>query len=371
MPDKYLKILHVSESSGWSGGAAQALLLALELRKLGHENIFACPYGGDLSTRAAEEGFRVYNFKPRRDYDLREAFNISALIKAERPAAVHAHHPKAHTMCAAGKFLSGLNPVLIVSRRVSHPIRSGFFAGLKYQAYVIDAFAAVAGSVKAQLAAAGVRPDKIFTVYSGTDTALFSPRPADRRTSEELALPKGVPVVSLIGNFSRDKGQHILAAAGAELLKTGRVFILLFAGQRTDSGELRTILSAAGFPLERARLLGPRRDVPELLSVTTISVNCAIKGEALSGSIRESLAMGVPVIASDISGNGEIVSEGKTGMLFEPGNHAALAEKLAPALSDPDRLAAMAHAGVKLVRERFSSTRMAADTLALYRKFMP
>ena len=370
MPKKGLKILHVSESHGWSGGAAQALLLASELGKLGYENIFACSSGGGLYTRAAQAGFRVFDFKPRRDYNLRAALAISSIIKAERPAAVHAHHPKAHTMCVLGKILSGRNPALIVSRRVSHPIRSGFFARLKYRARAINAYAAVAESVRAQLIAAGVEPERVFTVYSGTDTSLFYPRPAAPKIIAELSLPPGVPVVSLIGNFSRDKGQHILAAAGAALIKTGREFILLFAGQKTDSPEMRAILSQAGFPLERARLLGLRHDVPELLSVTSVSVNCAVKGEALSGSVRESLAMGVPVIASDISGNGEIVSEGKTGMLFEPGDYTALAEKLAGALSDPGRLTAMSKAGVELVRERFSSGRMAADTLALYRKFV-
>lgn len=369
MTEKKLKVLHVSESSGWSGGAAQALLLATELRKLGHENILACPSGGDLSGRAAEAGFRVFDFRPRRDYDLRAALAVAALLRSERPDAMHAHHPKAHTMCVLGKFFSGLEPALVVSRRVSHPIRGGFFARLKYRARAIDAYAAVAGSVRAQLIGAGVEPGRVFTIYSGTDTALFYPRPADRGIMAELALPAGVPVVSLIGNFSRDKGQHILAASAARLAGGGREFILLFAGRGTDSPEMKALLLKEGFPMERARLLGLRRDVPELLSVTSVSVNCAVKGEALSGSIRESLAMGIPVIASDISGNSEIVSEGKTGMLFEPGDCDALARKLELALSRPDRLAALAKAGPELVRGRFSSARMAADTLALYLKF--
>jgi len=370
MPEKGLKILHVSESCGWSGGAAQALLLALELRKLGHENVFACPEGGDLSSRAVEAGFRAFNFDPRRDYDLRAALAISALIDTERPDAVHAHHPKAHTMCLLGKLFSGRRPALVVSRRVSHHIRSGFFARLKYRAGAIDAYAAVAGSVRAQLIEAGVAPGKVFTIYSGTDTAVFRPRPAAAGITAELSLPKNVPVVSLIGNLSRDKGQHILAAAGAELCRSGREFILLFAGQRTNSAEMKELLSQAGFPISRTRLLGLRRDVPEILSVTSISVNCAVRGEALSGSIRESLAMGVPVIASDISGNGEIVLDGKTGLLFKPGDHTELAGKLALAISTPDRLLSMASAGVELVKERFSSVRMAADTCALYRKFI-
>ena len=106
-----LKVLHLSESSGWSGGAAQTLALACRLRDLGHENMIGCPEGGDLWRKAAASGIRSSHFRPRRDYDLPCAFALARLIERWKPDLVHAHHPKAHAMGllakAAGFLIEG------------------------------------------------------------------------------------------------------------------------------------------------------------------------------------------------------------------------------------------------------------------------
>ena len=116
--------------------------------------------------------------------------------------------------------------------------------------------------------------------------------------------------------------------------------------------------------------MGLRDDVPELLSVLTVSLNCAVRGEALSGSIRESLAMEIPVIASDISGNGELVLDRSTGLLFPPGDHEALFERLNYALSDRKAVREMASRGLALVRGNFTVETMADRTLRYYRDLL-
>ncbi len=369
MPGK-LKILHISESSGWSGGAAQALHLARELRYLGHENIFACPSGGDLGRKAAADGFQVRHFQPKRDYDLRTAFALARLIDELKPAVMQAHHPKAHAMGLIAKFLSGHKPVFIFTRRVSHPIVEGFFARLKYTSRLIDGCIAVAESVRNILVAYGVKPERVKTIYSGTDPAIYSPRPPAELILKELALPPGLPVVMLVGNFSAHKGQHVLIKAAALLYSRELDFALVFAGRGTDSEELKGLFRHSGLPMEKGRFLGLRDDVEKLLTVATVSVNAAVKGEALSGSIRESLAMGVPAAASDISGNSEIVRDGLTGLLFPPGDHAALADRLETLLRSPDLRKKFSRNSVTLVRENFTTGIMAARTLEYYRELI-
>lgn len=369
MPDK-LKILHLTESYGWSGGAAQALYLARELRALGHENVIACPLEGDLGRKAAADGFQVRHFQPKRDYDLKTARALARLIDELRPDVMQAHHPKAHAMGLIAKFLAKHKPVFIFTRRVSHPIVKGYFAKLKYTNRRINGVIAVADSVRKILVDYGVEPGRVRTIYSGTDPARFSPRPPDAEIVKELALPPGVPVVMLVGNFSAHKGQHVLLKAAKELYSKGLDFVLVFAGRMTDSEELRSLFRAEGLPLEKGRFLGLRDDVERLLTVASVSVNAAVKGEALSGSIRESLAMGVPAVASDISGNSEIVKDGLTGRLFPPGDSAALAARLETVLRDPGLRARFSENSVKLVRENFSTAIMGARTLAYYRDLL-
>jgi len=369
MPDK-LKILHITESYGWSGGAAQALYLARELRALGHENVIACPLEGDLGRKAGADGFQVRHFQPKRDYDLRTARALARLIDELRPDVMQAHHPKAHAMGLIAKFLAKHKPVFIFTRRVSHPIVKGYFAKLKYTNRRIDGVIAVADSVRKILVDYGVEPGRVRTIYSGTDPARFSPRPPDAGIVKELALPPGVPVVMLVGNFSAHKGQHVLLKAAKRLYAKGLDFILVFAGRMTDSEELRSLFRAEGLPPEKGRFLGLRDDVERLLTVASVSVNAAVKGEALSGSIRESLAMGVPAVASDISGNSEIVKDGLTGLLFPPGDSAALAARLETVLRDPGLRGRFSENSVKLVRENFTTAIMGARTLAYYRDLL-
>ena len=369
MADK-LKILHITEAFGWSGGAAQALYLARELRALGHENIIACPADGDLGRKAAADGFEVVQFRPGRDYDLRTALALSRLLDERKPDVLQAHHPKAHAMGLLAKFLAKHKPVFVFTRRVSHPIITGFFAKLKYTSRLIDGCIAVADSVRGLLLAYGLRPERVRTIYSGTDPERFSPRPPDRRIIEELGFPPGLPVVMLVGNFSRDKGQHILLAAAKLLLSRGLEFALVFAGRSTDSQELKSLYKAMGLPEGKGRFLGLRDDVEKLLAAASVSVNAAVKGEALSGSIRESLAMGVPAVASDISGNSEIVKEGVTGLLFPPGDAAALADRLETLLRDPGLRERFSKNSVSLVREGFTTAIMGARTLAYYRELL-
>jgi glycosyltransferase involved in cell wall biosynthesis len=361
-----LKILHVTESNGWSGGAAQALYLARGLRDLGHDCYFACPVGGDLGRKAGADGFPVRHFQPRRDYDLKAARSLARLLDEIRPDVMQAHHPKAHAMGLIAKFLASHKPVFIFTRRVSHPIVKGFFAKLKYTSRLIDGVIAVAGSVRDILTAYGVAPERVRVVYSGTDPARFSPRPPDEGIVRELALPPGLPVVMLVGNFSAHKGQHVLLKAAALLKTRGLDFILVFAGRGTDSAELKALYAAAGLDPQKGRFLGLRDDVERLLSVASVSVNAAVKGEALSGSIRESLAMGVPAVASDISGNSEIVKDGATGLLFPPGDHAALAGRLEAVLRDPSLRARFSAESVLLVRSGFTTAIMARRTLDYY-----
>ena len=369
MADK-LRILHITESFGWSGGAAQALSLARELRALGHENLLACPADGDLGRKAAADGFKVLHFQPRRDYDLKTAFALARLLDEIKPDVLHAHHPKAHAMGLLAKFLARHKPVFVFTRRVSHPIVTGFFAKLKYTSRLIDGCIAVADSVRGILLAYGLRPERVRTIYSGTDTERFSPRPPDEGIVKELALPPGLPVVMLVGNFSGHKGQHILLEAAKLLRARGLDFVLVFAGRGTDSTELKTLYRAAGLPEEKGRFLGLRDDVEKLLTVASVSVNAAVKGEALSGSIRESLAMGVPAVASDISGNSEIVKEGVTGLLFPKGDAAALADRLETVLRDPALREKLSKNSVSLVREGFTAAIMGARTLEYYKELL-
>ena len=115
---------------------------------------------------------------------------------------------------------------------------------------------------------------------------------------------------------------------------------------------------------------GYRTDIPEIISALDISVNAPRAGEGLSGAVRESLAVGRPVVATDVGGNRELVRDGETGLLVPPDDPTALASALARFLDDRGLARRLASEGERFVRENLTVERMVEETERLYRRIL-
>ncbi|MFA6093571.1 MAG: glycosyltransferase [Elusimicrobiota bacterium] len=372
-----MRVLFLSETQGWSGGAAQLLALALGLRGKGAEISLASPADGEAARRARDAGLRHIPMHPRQDYDLPTALRLRRMLIDEKIDVLHAHHPRAHAVGLLAMHCMGRRrPVYVVSRRVSFSVKSNPFSAFKYRSPRIDGYAAVAENVRRQLIEAGVPPQRVRTIPSGVDTVRFSPADRDEALSRELNLPdpgaqgRGIAVIGKVANYSPWKGQSVFFEAAARLLKTGREAVFLVAGRDTDGPECRRAAQEAGLKEKDVRFLGFRSDVPRVLSLLDVSVNAAVQGEGISGALRESLAMSVPVVASDAGGNAELVREGKTGRLFCCGSSEELARVLGETLADPAAARALAHAGRELVLREFSVEALVERTEAYYRELL-
>lgn len=365
------KVLYLSESQGWSGGAAQLLALAKGLRASGDWDVrLASPEDGEVAKRAIACGVPHIPFHPRQDYDLVSGLRLARMLEEQKIDVLHAHHPRAHAVGLAALYLSKRRPVFVVTRRVSFALSKNPFSRLKYRNPRIDSFIAVAENVREKLVEGGVDPNRVVTIKSGVDTELFSPRPRDEGLREELAIANGHAVIAKIGNYGEWKGQNIFLKAAARMLASGRQAVFLLAGRDTDSPLMRERVREAGLPEDAVRLLGFRTDIPRILSICDVSVNAATRGEGISGAIRESLAMKIPVAASDAGGNPELVKDGLTGRLFPAGSDAALADVLGQILDDQVAAKSQAVRGAELVRERFSVDCMVRATAEHYAKLL-
>lgn len=365
---RQLKILHITESNSFSGGVNQSYQLAKRLSSLGHINYFATPENGILYQMARNENFEVFNFKPEGDLDFKMIKNLKNLFEKYKFDIVHSHHPKAHHYSFIAKKLSNHKPALIASRRVIHPIPTNIFAQIRYKSKTVDAYIAVCEYVKKILVKYGIDEKKIYVIYSGVDTQRFNHREIDINFKRSLGLNDNDFVISQIGNFSDEKGQNYTIKAAKILADKGYRFKLLFAGVKTDGKDIKDLFIANGLSFDYAVFLGLRMDVERILNITDISINSSIKGEALSGSIRESLASGVPVVASDIGGNGKIVKDGYNGFLFKPADYEELAKKIEILLKNDDIRKSFSQNALKTIEDKFTLDRMVDDTLKLYYK---
>jgi len=106
--------------------------------------------------------------------------------------------------------------------------------------------------------------------------------------------------------------------------------------------------------------------VQDILKDIAIGVICS-DSEGLSNSIMEYMAAGLPVVATDVGGNPELVRHGETGFLVPPNHEKALAEALRRVIRSPEEAAKMGTAGRKFILKEFGVDRMIDQTTELYR----
>jgi glycosyltransferase involved in cell wall biosynthesis len=118
-------------------------------------------------------------------------------------------------------------------------------------------------------------------------------------------------------------------------------------------------------------VLGHRDDVPEIAAASDVVVDASWAGLGLTGSLREALACGRPVIGTALAGMPELIEDGRTGLLVPPRDPHALAQAILKLAADPAWRAEIGRAGRERVVARFSLEAKLVRTEALYRRLAP
>jgi glycosyltransferase involved in cell wall biosynthesis len=198
------------------------------------------------------------------------------------------------------------------------------------------------------------------------DTRLFAPggRPAARAA---LGIGSEHLVIGTVGRLDPVKDQVGLLKAFSRLTDDPRAFLLI-VGDGPCRQELEATIGALGLG-DRVRLLGERDDVPAVLSAMDVFVLCSV-GEGISNAILEAMATGLPVVATRVGGNPELVTDGSTGFLVEPRSPAGLAARLRRYLEDPMLPAHHGRAAREHAEAEFSLERMVGAYEQLYDRLL-
>ncbi len=209
---------------------------------------------------------------------------------------------------------------------------------------------------------------KIVQIYNGVDTERFHPAVEVHTVLPDGFAPPGAVVIGTVGRLQSVKDQFTLVQAFLCLLEQGpeaRARLrLLIVGEGELRPRLLELLGAAN-ALELAWLPGARDDVPELMRCKDLFVLPSIN-EGISNTILEAMATGLPVIATNVGGNPELVVDGVTGCLAPPQNPAALAAAIQGYLDDPERRRRHGAAGRQRCESQFSLERMVKDYEVVY-----
>jgi glycosyltransferase involved in cell wall biosynthesis len=211
-----------------------------------------------------------------------------------------------------------------------------------------------------------VDPRKLVLIYNGIDTVPFDSAASMReRIREEMGVRRSEAVVTVVANLIPYKGHSdFLKSAGMVADELTNVSFWLVGADRGIQSGLELTASRLGIG-DRVNFMGERQDVPRVLAASDLSV-LASHEEGFSNVILESMAAGLPVVATRVGGNPEAVLDGVTGWLVPPRRPEELATKMIDLLHDPEKAKKWGKRGRARVRDLFSVERMVAAHLELY-----
>ena len=335
----------------YTGAAIQLRDLARGLAARGHRVTVVTKPSDRWAAEASIAGFTHHDFF-RGPADPLGAARLGGILRGEGIDVAHAHKGGGRTLALLARGLRR-RPPLVVNRGVSFPMApvSRWLDGSPLIARIV----AVCQAIKDDLVRQGLPEAKIDVVYSGTDTTWFDPaRTGGAGVRQELGLPPGTPVVTQIG-VREPKGNDDLLSAFAGVHTARPDAHLLLVGARPEKrGPLEALVGAAGLG-DAVTIWGYRDDVPEILAASNVSVDASYEGLGITGTLRESLAMETPVVATRAMGNPELVLHEEHGLLVPPRDPQALAQAVLRLLSDPDWARRLGRAGRLRVVEGFST----------------
>ena len=200
----------------------------------------------------------------------------------------------------------------------------------------------------------GISEDGVSLVYQGTEVSRFTPDADRHREAEErYLLPSDpAPILGSIGSFEHRKGQVVLLEAVAEMRQTLPDVHLILVGDGPDEKMLKAKVEEMG--LDANVTFFPFTTEPaHVFEVIDILVLSSLHKEGLPNVLLEAMSMGLPVVASRLAGVPEVVIDGSTGWMTEPGNAHDLARAVERLWEDPTACRAMGHRGRRLMEESF------------------
>jgi glycosyltransferase involved in cell wall biosynthesis len=365
-----MRIFILSTSMGMGGADQQILTLAQAMKARGHEvRIVALAPLGAMGLEAQRAGIPTESLDLHRNLGLvPRFFRLVRMIRAWRPDVLHSHMVHANLMARAARALAPV-PALVST---IHSISDGGavrMAAYRLTSGLVDRFTIISRLAAQRYVAIGAVPETRLQVVPNTvDTSRFRRLPEARATIRKDWGVGDEFVWLAVGRFEPAKDYPNMIAAFAHLAASRPQSQLVLVGKGSLKEEVQSLVRQRDLE-GRVRLLGVRRDVPELLSGADGYV-LSSAWEGMPVVLLEASAVELPVVATKVGGVPEVVEDGTTGLLVPPANPAALAEAMVRIESlAPEARAEMGRRGRALVEEQYGTDRVMQMWERLYSEF--
>jgi len=341
------------------GGQWQVFYLARALARSQEFTVtLAAPANTPLLSHASGiEGITLLPLSSTSDWDARNIYKLRRAVKKYGAQVIHTNCAKSASLGGIIKKMCGSSFSLMHTRRVSYPLKKGWSAK-KY--LLADAVVGVSQEISEIMLESAPQLDsqKVSTIHSGIDASRYQPK--KNRNDGRI-------IIGMIGALTEQKGHVVLVKALGELAKCKD--LPTWEARIVGDGPLFTEIRELAEELEissHLAMLG-RQDSRDQLPFFDLLAVPSVNGEGSSGVIKEGWVGQLPVVASDLPSNLELVEDQKSGLTFPNHDHEKLAQLLHALMKDENLRRRLVEGGNKRVQE-FTDMKMATAYMELYKQ---
>ena len=368
-------IVLVIDSLDGGGAEAQAIMLASGLK---NENIkvsiFPLRSGGTLTKQAKNQNIEIIEggFKSTRNIksSIKGFLLLCKTIHSKKNVIVHTFLPFSNFVGSIAGIISGAN-YIITSRRgliKLNYLKKKWRTFDKISNFLSDKIVVNAEAIiDEMLVLDSVNPNKVICIRNGINIEKFRIKNYDRNyIRSQFGLLESEFAWVKVANFSSIKGHKDLITSFKNLDTKYQAKLFLVGKDIGSLDELKTLVSECGLQ-DRIKFLGFREDIPEIL-LSMDGYICASHTEGFSNAILEAMASGLPIIATNVGGNSEILKNEITGLLFKPKDKNEIINTMIKIMENNPLSEKLSKEALKTVNEKYSTKKMVESYIDIYKK---
>ena len=360
---KKIRVIHVVYSFA-TGGMEKGIATLVRNASEEFEHVILCLHSSGETERLLPQGTSVIELHKPEGNSLAFLWKLFQILRSLKPALVHARNWGATDSIIAAR-LAGIRTTIQGEHGWLIDDPEGLNARrLTIRRFLdswIQEYTCVSQHLKHWLCEVTKVKKMVTQIYNGVDTRMYCPGELGGAIRTELGISEKTFVIGIVGRLDPIKNHPTLFRAFAEVRKFDPEVRLLIVGDGPERAHLEHL---AG---EGIIFLGNRLDIPEILQALDVFVLPSLN-EGISNTILEAMAVEIPIVATRVGGNPELMEDGVTGILVPPGESEAIASALLTYLQNPNIRYTHGKCGRKRVIQLFSIEQMVKSYETVYKR---
>ncbi len=360
-----VRLLELRNTYKWGGGPDKTILLSAEKHDASRVSVVVVyirdvlDHEFQITEMAKGRGLTYYEVPESGKFDLRVLRALREIIIRHDINMIHGHDYKSDLFAYLIRKFMWRRPMALVS--TAH---AWVMLGKKGELYRqldlslmkrFDHLFAVSQATKDEMLDAGIPDSKISVLYNGIDTETWSREHVQTTLRDELGIPPSSPVIGYVGRIMPEKDLETWIRSAAIVAKQYPQATFVLVGEGRDGTTLDGLKALAASLGIADQLIFPgfRRDLPQVYAAFDVFVMSSLR-EGLPNSILEAMALGVPVVTTDVAGAKELVANEETGFVVDQKDFNHLASSILKILDQDSVRLQMGQAGRHRVETQFS-----------------